>query len=79
MITVNTHEAKSRLSKLLASVEERGEVVIICRNGKPIAELAAIRPGPARFRSNPKLKVKFAPGFDPTEPAAEEDWPGENR
>jgi len=37
MITVNTHEAKTTLSTLLAAVEERGENVIICRNGKPVA------------------------------------------
>lgn len=38
MITVNTHEAKSKLSKLLAAVEQKGEVGLICRNGKVVAE-----------------------------------------
>jgi prevent-host-death family protein len=79
MITVNTHEAKTKLSKLLAAVEEKGEVVVICRNGKPIAELKAAAPAVGRFESNPALRVTFAPGFDPTEPATEEDWPEENR
>jgi len=41
MKTVNIHEAKTTLSKLLEEVE-RGETVIIARNGKPIAELTAI-------------------------------------
>jgi antitoxin (DNA-binding transcriptional repressor) of toxin-antitoxin stability system len=80
MITVNTHEAKSKLSALLAAVEERGEVVLICRNGKPVAEMKAARPAVHnRLEPEPALKVVFAPGFDPTEPATEEDWPGENR
>lgn len=39
MITVNIHEAKTNLSKLIAAVEERGEVIRICRNGKLVAEL----------------------------------------
>jgi len=79
MITVNTHDAKSSLSKLLAAVEEKGEVVLICRNGKPIAEMKAVKAATSRLEPNPALKVTFAPGFDPTEPAMEEDWPEENR
>jgi prevent-host-death family protein len=41
MKTVNVHEAKSTLSRLLEEVE-RGETVVIARNGKPVAELTAI-------------------------------------
>ncbi len=80
MIKVNTHEAKTNLSKLLAAVEEQGEVVLICRNGKPVAEIKAL-PAPRRLplKPDPSLKVTFAPGFDPTEPATEEDWPEECR
>jgi antitoxin (DNA-binding transcriptional repressor) of toxin-antitoxin stability system len=81
MITVNTHEAKSKLSQLLAAVEEKGEVVLICRNGKPVAEMKAVQ-GKAvgdRLTPDPALKVTFAPGFDPTEAATEEDWPEEYR
>ncbi len=36
--TVNTHEAKTHLSRLLAQVES-GEEVVIARAGKPIAKL----------------------------------------
>jgi antitoxin (DNA-binding transcriptional repressor) of toxin-antitoxin stability system len=79
MKMVNTHEAKSNLSKLLAAVEEKGEVVLICRNGKPIAEMKAVKTAAGRLTSDPALKVTFAPGFDPTEPATEEDWPEDNR
>jgi antitoxin (DNA-binding transcriptional repressor) of toxin-antitoxin stability system len=70
MITVNTHEAKSKLSALLAAVEEKGEVVLICRNGKPVAEMKAVKPAVRnRLKPDPALKVTFAPGFKPTEPA----------
>ncbi len=39
MRAVNVHEAKTNLSALLAEVEEKGQVVLICRNGKPVAEI----------------------------------------
>ena len=38
MVTVNIHEAKTHLSRLLAQVEA-GEEVTIARNGKPVARL----------------------------------------
>jgi antitoxin (DNA-binding transcriptional repressor) of toxin-antitoxin stability system len=80
MVTVNTHEAKSKLSSLLAAVEEKGEVVLICRNGKVVAEMKAVKPARRhRLKPDPAIKVTFAPGFDPSEPATEEDWPEENR
>ncbi len=36
--TVNVHDAKTHLSKLLADVE-RGEEVVIARRGKPVAKM----------------------------------------
>ncbi|MGL5850588.1 MAG: type II toxin-antitoxin system Phd/YefM family antitoxin [Phycicoccus sp.] len=41
--TVNVHEAKTHLSKLLERVEA-GETITIARNGKPVAELVAPHP-----------------------------------
>ena len=38
MVTVNVHEAKTHLSRLLAQVEA-GEDVVIARSGKPVARL----------------------------------------
>ena len=43
MTTVNVHEAKTNLSRLLAQVEA-GEEVIIARNGKPVARLVSRKP-----------------------------------
>ena len=43
MSTVNVHEAKSNLSKLIAAVESGDEnEIIIARNGRPAAKLVAI-------------------------------------
>jgi prevent-host-death family protein len=39
--TVNMHEAKTRLSQLVARAE-RGERITIARGGKPVAELGPI-------------------------------------
>lgn len=38
-MSVNVHEAKTHLSKLLARVEE-GEEIVIARSGKPVAKLS---------------------------------------
>ena len=52
MTTVNVHEAKTHLSRLLAQVEA-GEEIVIARSGKPVARLVAHRnwlPGRTEFR-----------------------------
>ena len=45
--TVNVHEAKTHLSRLLERVEH-GEEIVIARAGKPIARLVPLEPAPAR-------------------------------
>jgi prevent-host-death family protein len=43
MPTVNMHEAKTGLSKLVAEIESGAEQeIIIARNGKPVARLVSI-------------------------------------
>ena len=42
MATVNVHEAKTHLSRLLGKVEA-GEDVVIARNGTPIARLVPVK------------------------------------
>ena len=39
-ITVNTHEAKSRLSELIRRAE-KGDDVIVARSGQPVARITA--------------------------------------
>lgn len=48
MTTVNIHEAKTHLSRLLARVLE-GEEITIAKSGRPIARLVAIE-SPAQKR-----------------------------
>lgn len=47
---VNTHEAKSRLSELMRAAE-RGEEVIIARNGQPVVRLTPCAEQPVRRTS----------------------------
>ena len=81
MITVNTHEAKTRLSALLAAVEQHGEVITICRNGKPVAELrlpaTPSSPKRSRLELDPLLQGQIR--YDPTESASDEEWPEDAR
>ena len=75
MVQVNTHEAKSTLSRLLAAVEEHDEVVVICRNGKPIAELRRVRAYAPVLEPDPALSAVEVHG-DLTESLYPEGWPG---
>ena len=81
MITVNMHQAKSRLSELVKAVELEGEIVVICRQGHPVAELKPVAtPGLDRLKPHADLKPSYvAPGFDPVAPLGEADWPEESR
>jgi antitoxin (DNA-binding transcriptional repressor) of toxin-antitoxin stability system len=45
MIRLNTHEAKTHLSRYLSRVEA-GETIILCRRNEPIAEIRPIRKPP---------------------------------
>ena len=81
MIAVNMHEAKSRLSELVKAIEERGEVVVLCRNGIEVAEIR--RRVPRRkvrdLRPETRFRVALAPGYQPTEPLADDEWPHDPR
>lgn len=59
---VNTHSAKTRLSKLLAKVEA-GHTVIIARDGKPVAKLVPIAPKGKREFGSLRGKLTVAPDF----------------
>ena len=49
MRQVNIHEAKTRLSELIAAVEA-GEEVVIARAGKPVVRLVHEAPPPKVYR-----------------------------
>lgn len=83
MQTVNVHQAKTHLSQLLAAAE-RGEEVIIARQGVPVVRLTPIAPrtvaAPGSWRSWPGWESYE---FDPTvlaplltdDELAVEGWP----
>lgn len=62
--TVNIHDAKTHLSRLVARVEA-GEEIVLARDGRPVARLvplgARLRPrSPGLWRG----RVRLAPDFD---------------
>ena len=60
MITVNMHEAKTRLSELVKAVEERNEIVVLCRDGREVAIAPRPVPGhPGLPLSMDQLREKF--------------------
>lgn len=77
MKTVNVHEAKTQLSALLAEVEKTGETVLICRHGKPVADLVPHR---RRSRLEPHpIMSQIRLHYDPIEPLDEDEWPADSR
>ncbi len=77
MTTVNVHEAKTYLSRLLAQVEA-GEEVVIARNGKPVAQLVKVKPRGQRQPGTLKGKYVVPDGFF-FDPLSEEElrlWEG---
>jgi prevent-host-death family protein len=65
--TVNIHEAKTHLSRLVERVES-GEEIVIARAGRPVARLI-----PFRTRTSPRVpglwrgQVRISPDFDETD------------
>ena len=76
MVTVNVHEAKTNLSRLLAQVEA-GEEVIIARNGKPVARLVHEKPRaprqPGRWKGKISIDDRF---FEPLPDEMLARWEG---
>ena len=76
MVTVNVHEAKTNLSRLLAQAEA-GEDVVIARNGTPVARLVscmpAKRPQPDVLKGKVVIDDSF---FDPLPEEELRAWEG---
>ena len=76
MVTVNIHEAKTNLSRLLVKVEA-GEDVIIARSGTPVARLVRFQKRGKRQFGSMKGLVKLDDSF--FDPLPEEElaaWEG---
>jgi prevent-host-death family protein len=59
---VNTHDAKTRLSELLARVED-GATIVIARAGRPVARLVPVGPTPCRKFGAMRGKIDIGPEF----------------
>ena len=76
MVTVNVHEAKTNLSRLLAQVEA-GEEVVIARNGNPVARLVRVQRRGKRQFGSMKGRISIDDSF--FDPLPEEElaaWEG---
>lgn len=71
MKTVNTHEAKTHLSRILDEVS-RGEIYIISKNGVPVAELRKREERP-RTTTDPVIS-DITIDYDPIEDLSESEW-----
>ena len=75
--TVNVHEAKTHLSKLLGRVEA-GEEIILARAGKPCARLVPYEQKQARHRIGLLRGLEVPPEFfDPLPDDELAAWEGE--
>ena len=64
METVNIHEAKTHLSRLVERVAA-GEEIIIARSGRPVARLVPYAvPEPRRTFGRMRGKIRIADDFD---------------
>ena len=73
MKTVNIHDAKTHLSALLVEIEKTGQGVMICRSGRPVADLVPHRTA-HRLTPHPQLSCVEL-NYDPTEPLSADEWP----
>ena len=63
MRTLNIHDAKTNLSRLVDEVNA-GEELVIAKAGKPMARLVPIKTTPARKPGFLKGKIRIAADFD---------------
>jgi prevent-host-death family protein len=62
--TVNIHDAKTQLSRLIERVEA-GEEIVIARAGRPVARLVPLRRATRpRMRGRWRDQITIAPDFD---------------
>lgn len=78
MITVNTHQAKTQLSYLLAQIEKHNEIVRVCRHGKPIADIVPIKKSTINPLQQHAILQDVQIHYDPTLPLTEDEWPIED-
>lgn len=75
--SVNIYDAKAHFSDLVATVENSGARIVICRHGKPVADLTPH----CGTKHTPLVTDPALAGAhykdDPCAPLSPEDWPEE--
>jgi prevent-host-death family protein len=61
---INIHDAKTNLSKYLELLESSHEPIVICRNGKPVAQLVEYTPKKERKLGLLRGQIKIKKDFD---------------
>jgi prevent-host-death family protein len=77
MKIVTIDEAQTQLLALLAAVEATGEPVLICHQGKPVADLVPHR-RQSRLVPHPVMQ-RIRINYDPTETLTADEWPEQSR
>lgn len=72
MKTLSIQETIRQFPSLLMEIEQTREPVMICRNGKPIAELMPL-PHRSRLQTHP-IMSRLAIRYDPIEPLEADEW-----
>lgn len=72
MKTINIHETKTNLSAILVDIEKTGQGVVICRNGRPVADLVPHKKKD-RLKPDPFLS-QIKVHCDLTAPLTEKNW-----
>ncbi|KKB96797.1 hypothetical protein SZ25_00106 [Candidatus Arcanobacter lacustris] len=61
---VNIHQAKTHLSKYVDRVNKGHEIIVICKNGSPIAQMVEYKEPKKRKIGLLKNKIKMSKDFD---------------
>ena len=78
MISVEATQLGAQFEAILDRVERYKETVVICRDGKPFAQIAPCRPVPNPLQPHPHLSQVMV-HEDPSLPLTDEELPEEYR
>ena len=69
--------SKREYAKLVKAVEERNATVVLCRDGRAVAEIRRLarRRTARNLRPDSRFRVELAPGYRPAEPLTDDEWP----
>ena len=73
MKTLNIDETGINIASIFSEVEKNGEFYLVCRNGKPIAEITPLK-AMGRLAPHP-IMSKIEINYDPTESLTHDEWP----